>query len=302
LLYSLIAKIRRSNLMMNKTRIAALVGGALLICATESQAAISWTYGGSFNPASPGNTVTSTAGGVTATASAWANTNDGTPDPSAGNPSAASLGSPSGITAANYTLETAYLGVYSGGLGVNNRDGINATAANGDLGDLASTAPEHAIDNNQRYDSVLFSFTNAVNLTAMTTGYVSTDSDFTVWYYAGLGTPTLTGNTYGALGAGWHLLGSYNGTSSQVQTTTFANSNFSSYWLIGAYNDLVAPNSALDAGNDYFKIAGLTGSVCTGNQCGGGPSGAPEPGTLFLMGAGLIGLVRTTRRRQVFAA
>ncbi len=281
---------------MDKTKIAALVGSALLICAAESQAAINWAYGGATNESSTvGNTVASSAGGVTATGQAWANTNDGT-----SGSSNAALGSNTLAGSASYKLETAYLNIYSGGLVVKNQD-TSTTSLYGDLNDGVS--PEHAIDNNQRYDSVLFSFTKAVNLTAMTTGYVSTDSDFTVWYYAGLGAPSLTGKTYGALGAGWILLGSNNGGSTPG-TTSISNSTgiFSSYWLIGAYNDVVS--SGQSAGNDYFKISGLTGTPCAPGipGCGGGPSGAPEPGTLLLMGAGLIGLVRTTRRRPVLSA
>ncbi|MGA7178345.1 MAG: exosortase-dependent surface protein XDP1 [Thiobacillaceae bacterium] len=275
---------------MNKTRIATLVGGAFLICGTEAHAVINWTYGGSSTSSTPGNTVTSTAGGVTATAQAWSNTNDGTPN---------DVGSGSAATAASYKLETAYLGVYSGGLGVNNQDGTSIGSATGDAGDLAGTAPEHAIDNNQRYDSVLFSFSGAaVNLTSMTTGYVSGDSDFTVWYYTGSGNPSLTlaNGTYGNLGAGWNLLGSYNGGSTPGATLISNSAGiYSSYWLIGAFNNVADTSSTLSAGNDYFKISGLSGTQCTSaNGCG--PKGAPEPGTLFLMSAGLIGLTRIKRR------
>ncbi len=80
------------------------------------------------------------------------------------------------------------------------------------------------------------------------------DSDFTVWYYSGLGTPTLSGNTYASLGAGWNLLGSYDGASSPG-TTTFANSNYSSYWLIGAYNELVggSKTGTLDSRRRCFQ-------------------------------------------------
>ena len=178
-------------------------------------AAINWTYSGSYTGNTAGNTIAviSNSGGVTATAQAYSNTNDGT-----SGTSNTALGSTDRITAATYKLETAYLASYgTNGLGVNNQDGTNSTT-NGDDGDLAGTVPEHAIDNNQRYDSVLFSFTNKVDLTSMTTGYVNCtgtsctpDSDFTVWYYSGLGTPTLSGNTYASPGAGWTLLGSYDG-------------------------------------------------------------------------------------------
>ena len=64
--------------MKTKTPIAALLGGILLLCGAQSHAAINWTYGGNSTSGTPGNTIASTAGGVTATAQAWSNTNNGT--------------------------------------------------------------------------------------------------------------------------------------------------------------------------------------------------------------------------------
>jgi PEP-CTERM motif len=301
--------------MINKTKISALVASALLICAAQAQAAPTWTFTSSTTTTQTSGTPnTITMGGVTA--QGWSNTNGST---NYDGYSSGTTPSPSEVSAINsYNLETAYLGVYgTNGLGVNNRDGTSGTGS-GDYGDLASNAPEHAIDNNQRYDSVLFSFGSAVNLTSMTTGWVgcaaatsgstsvcdgstpakTADSDFTVWYYTGSSaTPFSSTATYGALGSGWTLLGSYDGGSTKGTTSISDSAGiYSSYWLIGAYNDVVS--SGQTAGNDYFKIAGLTGTVCT-TQGGCGPKPTPEPGTLLLMGAGMLGLMRLNTRRMV---
>ena len=104
-------------------------------------------------------------------------------------------------------LENAYLGSYSGGLGVINRDGVTATSgctSSVDCGEgtpASQLIPEHAMDNNGRYDSILFSFTDKVSLTALQIGYpaegtttcngVPCDSDITVLAYTGSDTPAL---------------------------------------------------------------------------------------------------------------
>lgn len=157
-------------------------------------------------------------------------------------------------------------------------------------------SPEHAVDNNQRYDMALLSFSSVVKLTQMRLGWYSNDSDVTVMAYTGAGAPSLVGKTYGQLAAalsGWTVVGNY----SNIGTLT-ANINaggvFSSYWLIGAYNPLVSGSntgSMLSDGFDYVKLASVSGCVQGSTGCNP-PSKVPEPGSLALMGIGLLGLMR----------
>jgi len=227
---------------------------------------------------------------------------------------------PVGVTAAvataysnlggtNSLLQQGYIGAY-GHMGV-----TDSKTATGGLPTAPDTAdfstPNHAVDNSGNKDSILFSFTtDKVNLTSFTTGWEQTDADFTVLAYTGSGIPNLSaltyGNTAGSTGLlqnGWTLIANTNvsGAVSGGTTHTFANNVVSSYWLIGALNTLVG--GVQDTTSDYFKILSVSGCDCSTAPkgtpgCGGGGS-VPEPGTLLLMGAGLLGLTRINVRRAV---
>lgn len=233
------------------------------------------------------NQTSNTQGGITATASGWSNT----------------------VGSANVQLESAYITLNgSSGLGVRNNDCsgfANCTGGGSDTNEGLS--PEHAIDNNGRTDSILFSFTDKVNLTSFSAGWVSTDSDFTVLAYTGAGNPaSLAGQSYaGLLSNGWSLIGNFLAGSS-TGAHDFANSTYSSYWLIGALNTMVGGDST-KAGNDYFKLISLAGCTCDNVPpgtpgCSTGGGGVPEPGTLLLVGAGLLGLTRFKARRTMHVA
>lgn len=234
-----------------------------LCLGTGSAGATTWTYS-STSPVS--------AGGLSATASAISAAN---------------------ATTATVTATTAY---YSGGLGVTSPG-------------ETTTSPQHAIDNSGAIESVLFSFsdgisgsstTEKVNLSSVSFGYARGDSDFSVYAYTSAGAGSPLGLTYTNLTSnGWTLIGHYNGGSAGA-TYSIANSVYSSYWLVGAYNGV---GGSLDKGDDYFKLATLVGTACppsgTPPGCSGitPPSGVPEPGTFLLMSAGLFGLHRYSRHR-----
>ncbi|QLQ03062.1 MAG: PEP-CTERM sorting domain-containing protein [Thiobacillus sp.] len=236
------------------------------------------------------NQTSNTQGGITATASGWSNT----------------------VGSANVLLDSAYITLNgSSGLGVRNNDCsgfANCTGGTSGRDTNEGTSPEHAIDNNGRTDSILFSFTDKVNLTSFSAGWVSTDSDFSVLAYTGAGNPaTLAGQSYAdLLSNGWSLIGNILAGSS-TGAHDFTNSTYSSYWLIGALNTMVGGDST-KAGNDYFKLISLAGCTCDNAPPGtpgcstGGGGGVPEPGTLLLMGAGLLGLTRFKVRRTMHAA
>lgn len=236
-----------------------------LALASGVASAATWTYS-STSPVSNS--------GLTATATAFSAANNST---------------------ATIAATTAY---YGGGLGVTSKGETTAS-------------PQHAIDNNGAIETVMLSFSDGVsgissgdkvNLTSVKFGWVSGDSDFSVYAYTGSSsTPSPSGLSYTNLTSnGWTLIGHYNGGSSAA-SYNLNTSVYSSNWLIGAYNGL---GTSLDKGDDYFKLASVTGTAFCADKpndksCGGGgtPGGVPEPGTLLLMGAGFLGLTRISRRK-----
>lgn len=281
---------------MRTLKLAALV--ASLSTALTAQAAINWSFstsGTNAGGSNPGNTRTySPAAAPSVVASAWANTT-GT---------------------ANTQIESAYLGWFSGGgLGATNRDAptFQPTTAQQDAGEGVS--PEHAVDNNGRYDSVLFSFSQSVNLSSILIGWpdantTSLDTDFTVLAYTGNGTPPLATKTYGGatglVANGWSLVGHF-ANGANTDPFPIPKGTFSSYWLVSAYNPTIDNRScnSYDASykytcyNDYFKILKLTGDKEPPPPPPPGTGqGVPEPGTMLLLAAAGLGLGLRRRIRK----
>lgn len=287
-----------------KTKFKLLCGAVALAMAGHVAADTSWTVSSS----TPANI----SSGVTV--AAYSNTG-GT------NGSANALNN-----AASQTIQTATWNPTYGGI-------ANADACtSGSYCDYnEGISPEHAIDNNQRYDMALldFSATGSVNLKTLKLGWAQYDSDVTVMAYTGAApfstANKLIGATYAQLiGLGWQTIGNYAnvGTANNLDLTgantqTLSAGKYSSYWLVGAYNPLAAgttvylassstngsgtdpTGSSLGVGNDNIKLASVGGIVCTGGtgpNCT--PGKVPEPGSLALVGFALMGMMGLRKRRQ----
>jgi hypothetical protein len=216
-----------------------------------------------------GNTKTyCPATGPSVTASAWANTAN------------------TAAGAVNEALAAAQLEIFSGGLGARNAD-WNVAGAGKDTSEGSS--PEHAIDNNERFDSVLLTFAANISLSQLYFGWVGDDSDITVLAYTGAGVPTLAGKTYGSLtsGGGWSLIGHYLNVGTGWETINTGGLD-SRYWLVGAYNSRVTGGENKYVGNDAVKLQKAKGEEVQ----------VPEPATLGLLALGLSGLAARVRRNR----
>ena len=262
---------------MHKLTKLVLSGTAAILCCGQASAAIEWTLTGT---PSPGVTI-----------AGYANTgNVGTATQNHLN------------NGAIQTIQSAPMASYSGGVGITNLDKC-ATSGSTKCDRNEGVSPEHAIDNQERYEMALLTFTQAVELTKVKIGWKSNDSDISVLAYTGTGVPntdigaavkSFVGLNYTQLVSnGWSFIGHYTNLSTTSAKTINPLHITSSHWLIGAYNPLVVTPlaSAASAASstaqsyDYVKLVSVIGLMA-----------APEPGSVALVGLAVIGLLAVRAR------
>lgn len=200
-------------------------------------------------------------------------------------------------TGVNNTFEKAYIGNYGGDLGITGQPRSGLTNAELDTSNQPNTGNnQHAVDNVGAYDALLFSFASAVTLADVSIGFPSAssglDSDSTILYWKGSGTPTSTLNarTVSDLTSnGWAVATNIGDMKVGNNVTGLSTSISSQYWMVGAYMNIGGPvaSGSVSVGNDYIKVNGLTAIKA---------AAVPEPDTLALFGIAAVALY--ARRRK----
>lgn len=190
--------------------------------------------------------------------------------------------------------------------------GLGVVATNENSGDSGP----HAIDNAYGTDALLIKFlSGAANLTSVGIGWNGTDnavttngktyndSDLSVFAWTNSGDPVMTGASLAL--SGWKLIGNYSNVGGQLNNTqSITSTTYSSYWLISAYNSAYGAmtTGTQDTNVDAFKILQVSGNYCSGSVVGTActPPGnkVAEPGSMLLLGVGLVGLMGLRRRQS----
>jgi len=289
------------NNMKNRYPIfAAMLGLAIGHLPGVASAAVSWTFDSA-------NCVSTSPGGNCGTgANNFANTRTYAGSGGAGNVTVSGW---SNTIGGDQQLEQGDITHYGGGLGVRNADYDRGSPPQ-DPGENFS--PEHAVDNDDRFDLVLFDFgTQSVDLSQVAIGWYQQDSDLTVLAYTGNSDPTdsnsadyigdreawwnsAADNNEDLTSNGWTLIGNHDVDDGPAPTNS-QNINVggidSSYWIVAAYNEAFG-SSCSPAGicqssyADFFKISAVTGDIMDPPP----GQGVPVPATLALIALGLAGI------------
>lgn len=260
-----------------KTGLAVSAACVALLAVAPAQAFdfdIDWTFNG-YNEvlvggdSSLGNSRTYQSGGtnsVSLRATAWSDT--GSSNPGVGN-----------------NFEAASLRRWSGGFGVQNKFGND------------TSSPEHAVDNNNNFDFIVFELDREINLSSVTMNeYGTGDSDITVWVGnsdSDFSTQLdLTGQGFSDLDAAYTRAENHENAGSPRTAYFPEDGNLMGNVIIVAASILPTYNGM----KDYFKLKKLAGGF---DEDTPPPSTEiSEPSSLAVIAFGLAAVCFVRRRRK----
>lgn len=181
----------------------------------------------------------------------------------------------------------------------------------------STSSPQHALDNDGRYESFLLDFgSEKLRLESVTVGWPTSgsyDTDFFVLAYTGSLPPVLGSLTYANMKPenGWEVISVFSNPGDGTVSLDTSKNIYSSFWLIGAGGFTAGTGVTIDQtctsfkydgsckswkkNYDYLKVAGVGGTKSGGGGGGGGGS-VPEPGSLALAGVAFLGLLGLRRK------
>ncbi len=220
------------------------------------------------------------------------------------------------LAAINWSLGNANAPAETAWTASSNTNALSKGTVNGYAGGVgvaysgeSSSSPNHALDNQDRYESVLLDFgPTSVRLDSVSLGWTNNDSD--IWVLAYTSATPFSGSLAGAkystlLSNGWSLVGNYTNVGTNTVNLGTASSLYSSFWLIGAggFASSVGVTSGDKKANDTWKgFANKTYDYVKVSAVGGTPrpppsrsSSVPEPGSLALLGVAFAGMLSLRR-------
>lgn len=161
----------------------------------------------------------------------------------------------------------------------------------------------HWVDNQGRYDFVLLSFDQDVELAGLSISNWMTDSDISIAAFDSnpftggsamtrwnqVSGSALASSSFANVGSiGVNQYYSLNTGANAGKSTTGVSA---SYWLVGAYNQYFGGGTGLNTGNDNVKLASLTTNTTTPT------TSVPEPATLSVFALALLALAGRKKLR-----